>query len=148
MTDRQKCDENILTLYYYRELDSERTRQLEEHLTRCSSCQKSLQQIEQALSAIPVQGLQLSHAERQRFTARAMDKIQHSWWQRKPVWGSALAAAGAVVLALMILPAEKPPTPTSSPAVADIEVLEQLELLQEFEILQDLELLEALEDLG
>jgi len=148
MTDRQKCDEKALTLYYYRELAPEQTRQLEKHLALCNSCQKTLRQIEQALNAIPAQGLQLSHIEQQRFSAQVMDKIQLSWWQRKLVWGSALAASGALALALLILPTGKPPTPIASPAMADIEVLEQLELLQELEILQDLELLEALEDLG
>ena len=148
MNDNRKCDDKLLTLYHFRELDTVQTRQLEEHLSNCKNCRAALEGIEQSLGTVPQRELTLSQAEKQKFTEQVMSKTRRTWWQHKQVWGSVLATTGALALALMILPTDVPPAPTSNPALADLEVLEQLELLQEFEILEDLELYEALEDFG
>lgn len=149
MTNKKTCDEKQLILYHYNELDPDDRQQIEKHLEHCVDCRAALEQIKTSLAAVPTVRLELDVAEKQRFSAQVVTKMVARRRWAKPVWGSALAASGALVLAFILMPGvQKQPKNISTPALAELEMLEQLDLLQDFDVLQDFELLETLEDLG
>lgn len=149
MTNHQPCDEKQLTLYHYNELEPETRQQVEKHLESCTNCRVTLEQIEACLTAIPKVEQTIDSASRLRFTEQVMVRTGSRSKIGKPVWGGALAAAGALALVLTLMPNfQQQPVEMLNPALTELELLEQLELLQNFDILQDLELLGELEDLG
>jgi len=149
MTNHQPCDEKQLTLYHYNELDLETRQQIEKHLKSCAACRTTLEQIKASLATVPKIECDLDSASRLRFTEQVMARTDSRRRIGKPVWGGALAAAGALALVLTLMPNfQQQPLEIPNPALTELELLEQLELLQDLDILQDLELLGELEDLG
>lgn len=149
MKKRQSCDERLLTLYHYNELQPEERLQLEEHLKWCSQCRNSLSQLSNCLTDIPIPKIDISAADRLNFTDQVLKKTTKPRFAGKPVWGGALVVTGLLMLLLVILP-----NPTNKiikqpkPSLSELELIEQLELLQNLDLLQDMELLKELEDLG
>jgi anti-sigma factor RsiW len=143
MNKTNECNSELLTLYHYRELNAEQTREILAHLSHCSKCRAELQKIEAALANVPVMQLRIDAQEKQTFNDRILDKHHRRQW-KKPVWGSALAATGALALALLLIPGSGTETDSNNQVLAELGVLEQMELLQDFDLLQDLELLEEM----
>lgn len=143
----QTCSQELLTLYHYDELPVEQRQVVDQHLQDCPDCRASLAELRSSLRSIPVPELQLDPAQKLQFA----DRVLQSRRSYRPLaaWGGALAAAGALAVAVVVLqPSRQLPVAPIQPALADYEMLEQLDLLQELEVLQELELLEELEQLG
>jgi len=144
----QNCSQELLTLYHYDELPVEQRQLVEQHLQDCPDCRASLAELRSSLRGIPVPKLQLEPAQKLQFSARVLRQSRRSY-RPLAAWGGALAAAGALAVAVIVLqPSRQLPVAPTQPALADYEMLEQLDLLQDLELLQQLELLEELEQLG
>jgi predicted anti-sigma-YlaC factor YlaD len=143
MNKTKGCNSELLTLYHYRELNADETRAIEDHLAQCPACRAELQNIEGALAKVPQMSLEINALEKQRFRSRVFEKQNRRHWKR-PVWGSALAAAGVLALVLLIIPGTGTQPDVGAPVLADLEVLEQMDLLLDFDLLQDLEMFEAM----
>jgi len=145
------CPEKDLTLYYYGELDSSRSREIREHVEGCPACHNALEEMKSLLAALPKQDMEWSPLERQRFSGRVMDKVNARRHRRfAPLFGGGLATA-AVALAFLALhtgPIPQPiPAAGSSKMVADLEILQDMDMLQHLEIIKDLDLLQDLGDI-
>ena len=144
----QNCPQELLTLYHYDELPVAQRQEFEAHLRECPECRAALAELRSGLQGIPVPELRLDPAQKLQFTERVLRKTRRSY-RPLAAWGGALAAAGALALAVVVLqPDGKLPVAPGSPELADYEILEQLDLLQDLDLLQELELLEELEQLG
>lgn len=150
MTEQLQCNQELLTLYHYRELPPEQFAAVTAHLQGCAACRAELAELQQALAQLPRPELQFSTADRQRFAERVVRRTRRRSGLPLPAWGGALAASGALVLTLVVMQPERPVVKPSSggAAMADFEVIEQLDMLQELDLLQNLELLQELEQLG
>lgn len=150
MTEQQRCNQELLTLYHYRELPAEQAAAVTAHLQGCAACRKALAELQQLLAQLPRPELQFSAADKQRFADRVARRARRRSGLPLPAWGGALAAAGALGLALVVMQPERPVVtpPAGGAAMADFEVIEQLDMLQELDLLQNLELLQELEQLG
>lgn len=146
MNEKKICNPELLTLYHYQELDDAELHQFEDHLSQCEECRTELQMIEAGLAKIPEMELEIGVMEKQQFCTQVLNKTTRRSW-KKPLWGGALAAASALMLALIIMPGMETQQNEGNQVLADLEMLDQLDLLQDFELLQDLELLVELEDL-
>jgi anti-sigma factor RsiW len=140
MNKNNQCDSEALVLYHYQELNNEEISRVEAHLNLCHKCRTELQTIENTLAKVPSMEIKIDTIEKQHFRARVLTKHKHRSL-KKPVWGSALVAAGALMVALIILPGTDS---KQNQTFSDLEILDQMELLQEFELLQNFEIYEEL----
>jgi anti-sigma factor RsiW len=151
MTPKCPYSNEMLTHYHYNELDQSAWRDLESHLESCSACRSSLAELRSSLAAVPPRpDVRLSAAQKLRFAEEVTERIRRRPFRRLTTWGGALATAGVLAMAIVLVrPADQMvPSPPGTPAFADFEVLEQLDLLRDWELLQALELLEEMEELG
>lgn len=146
---RSDCNREDLTLLYYRDLPTDRQRQLEEHLAGCPDCAAWYRQLACDLDAVPRPELGLGSADLARFAARLDRRGRRTG--RLPAWGGVLAAGAALGLALVVTRSETPAPrqPTAAAQLAgNVEVLQDMELLRNLDLLQNLALLEELEKAG
>jgi len=150
MNREKDCNEDLLPLYHYRELNAADTRAVEEHLAGCAACRSALAELETCLGTVPRPELQLSSASKLQFAEAVLARSRRRSFSPGKAWGSALAAAGALAVAIALLQPVDPRVPTlpAASAQVDMEVLEQLELLQNLELLENLDLLQEMERLG
>ncbi len=152
MKDRpdSACPREEIALFAIGELSPEQQAGLRDHLARCAACREELDGLRTTLAALPRPSLDISPAEARRFAARVRGRIEEKSPSRLPAWGSALAAAGVLALALFVLrPAGLDPAGGENRRmVAEIDLLENLDLLQNLELLEDLDLLQELEEPG
>lgn len=148
MTTGKGCDQQLLLLYHYHELDAEQMRSVATHLEHCSACRQERDQLAQVLAAIPAPQPERNSARHRLFTEKVMRQRQRSPHRHMGAWGGALAAAGALAIYMVMLQPAPPPPVAPTSAQADIEVLEQLDMLQDLDLLQNLEILQELEGAG
>ena len=146
MTRKQTCNDEQLTLYYYKELTADENHSLEQHLAECVTCSASLDELRKSLAAVSHSELKFSSLNKQQFAAKVTARIDQRKRRFLPGWGTALAAATVLgLMVLMLRPVDQPiVSPPAAAALAELEVLEQFELLKDLDLLQDLELLQEL----
>lgn len=146
------CNEDLLTLYYYQELDEEQSQLVDSHLQECAACRQALTEIQSSLAVIPEVPLQLSPAERHRFAAKVAERAQRRRTAGRPIWSGAVVALSLVAVVLLWSPLKQPASDSSgsggAAAMAELDMLEQFELLQELELIRNLDLLQEMEQLG
>ena len=148
----EKCNEDLLHLYYYRELDEDPRKRLECHLADCASCSESLRQLEQVLDSIPRSDAVMTNAEARRFTDRVIGQTRRRRRSPLAVWGGSLAAAAAALIVFLVT-WNPGPTPLPQPGhgsrlTADVEVMQNYDMLQNLDLLENLDMLQQLESRG
>lgn len=141
--------EQNLTLHYYGEID---TSALElEHLRSCRRCQERFTALQQELEALPVMDFAADASAGTRMAARVSEKLKQRKTSWLPILGGAAAAASALVVTLVIWPAQPDaplnaqPVQTASHTLSlendmpDIDFLNDLELLKELDLLRQIE---------
>lgn len=141
-------DDDRLLLYRFDELPAAERQQIAEHLQSCPACRASLDELDQTLASVPRPEVSLTPGQLAVFNDRVLRRARRRAPNRMPVWGGALAAAGALAVTLVVMQPGAPPPSHKTQGLADYEVLENLDMLQDLDLLQNLDLLQAISDSG
>lgn len=138
-----------LTLHYYGEIPSASPEL--QHLDNCHLCQQRFTALQRDMAALPTLAGEVDPAAGTRMAARVSEQLSRRQSLRwLPVIGGA-AVAAALVITLVIWPAQPEPrlqlqpvqtaanTPSLDTDMPDIDFLNDLELLKELDLLRQIE---------
>jgi hypothetical protein len=78
---RKKCiKEKNLVLFYYKELEEEKKRKIEEHLKECSICLKEYKNIKNFLERIKISSPKIREQELDKILNQ-IQKVFFNWWE-------------------------------------------------------------------
>lgn len=149
MKNTDCLSEQDLTLHYYGEVPAEAPEL--EHLEGCLRCQERFTALHNDLRGLPVMAFAPDSSAGTRMAARVSERLNQRKTSWLPILGGSTAAAVALVVTLIIWPAQPnapiqaQPVQTASHTMdlendmPDIDFLNDLELLKELDLLRQIE---------
>lgn len=151
-SEHSSCRPENLILFHYGELDVADRLRVEEHIQGCAACRRELAELRSALEVLPKGEPEFSPAEIRAFNERVSRRLRpRSRQLLGPALGWSFAAAAAVLLVTLYLPApgpQRPPLEVTLQTGGEMERLPEPELLLNLELLENLDLLQELEGTG